>query len=52
MKEEILDFLLDHWQHFGAYPMEIETDNEILTWDQYWSLVSEDDLGIAKEEKL
>jgi len=41
-KEQILEFVKDHWEHFGAYPMEVETDNEILTWDQYWSYITEE----------
>ena len=45
MKEQILDFVRDHWQQFGAYPMEVETDDAILTWDQYWSHITEEELG-------
>jgi len=44
MKEQILEFVRDHWQRFGAYPLEVETDNGILTWDQYWSYITEDEL--------
>jgi phosphoribosylformylglycinamidine (FGAM) synthase-like enzyme len=44
MKEQILEFVRDHWQRFGAYPLEVETENEILTWDQYWSYITEDEL--------
>lgn len=44
MKEEILEFVRDHWQHFGAYPMEVETDDEVLTWDQYWSYITEQEV--------
>lgn len=43
--EEILDFVNDHWQHFGAYPMEVETTKEgVLTWDQYWSYIGEENV--------
>ena len=45
MKEQILDFVKDHWQHFGFYPMEVETDNKVLTWNQYWSYITEDELN-------
>ncbi len=44
VKEEILDFVRDHWQCFGAYPNEVETSEGVLTWDQYWSYIDEKDL--------
>ena len=37
--EQILDFVNDHYERFGAYPMEVETDNEVYTFDQYWSIL-------------
>ena len=46
IKNQILDFVRDHWEHFGAYPMEVETEKEVLTWDQYWSYITEEELGI------
>ena len=44
IKLDILDFVRDHWEHFGAYPDEVELDDQILTWDQYWSYISEEEL--------
>ena len=45
MKQEILDFVRDHWEHFGAYPDEVEVeDDQVLTWDQYWSYISEEEV--------
>lgn len=37
--EQILDFVNDHYERFGAYPMEVQTDNEVYTFDQYWSIL-------------
>ena len=37
--EQILDFVNDHYERFGAYPMEVETDNAVYTFDQYWSIL-------------
>ncbi len=37
--EQILDFINDHYEHFGAYPMEVETNNAVYTFDQYWSIL-------------
>tara|TARA_X000001316_G_C897551_1_gene16944 strand:+ start:63 stop:212 length:150 start_codon:yes stop_codon:yes gene_type:complete len=43
--EEILAFVNDHWNMFGAYPMEVETSEDgVLTWDQYWSYINEKDI--------
>jgi len=37
--EQIADFAKDHWEQFGCYPMEIETDNAVYTFDQYWAIL-------------
>jgi len=41
MLKEIKDFVRDHYESFGAYPMEVETSDSVLTWDQYWSILDE-----------
>ena len=51
IKNQILDFVRDHWEHFGAYPMEVETEEEFLTWDQYWSYITEEELEKWVAEK-
>ena len=48
MKEQIIDFVRDHWERFGAYPMEVETSEGVLTWDQYWSYIDEKELQNEK----
>ena len=45
MLEEIKEFVRDHYESFGAYPMEVKTSEGFLTWDQYWSI-----LGASGEE--
>ena len=37
--EQILDFVNDHYERFGAYPMEVQTDNAFYTFDQYWAIL-------------
>ena len=37
--EQILDFVNDHYERFGAYPMEVQPDNTVYTFDQYWSIL-------------
>jgi len=35
----IKDYVDDHYAQFGAYPMEVETDTQVYTFDQYWSVL-------------
>ena len=46
--EQIEDFVRDHWQQFGCYPMEVETDNAVYTFDQYWSILDAANIDIEK----
>lgn len=40
--EEIKDFVYHHYATYGAYPLEVETNSRVYTWDQYWSLINEE----------
>jgi len=35
----ISDFVDDHFFHFGAYPMEVETGTQVYTFYQYWAIL-------------
>jgi hypothetical protein len=37
--EAIKDYVDDHYAHFGAYPMDVETDTQVYTFDQYWAIL-------------
>ena len=37
--EAIKEYVLEHYAHFGAYPMEVETDTQVYTFDQYWAIL-------------
>ena len=37
--EAIKEYVDDHYTHFGFYPMEVETDTQVYTFDQYWSIL-------------
>ena len=41
--EAIKEYVLDHYEHFGAYPMEVETDTQVYTFDQYWAILDKDE---------
>ena len=35
----ISDYVDDHYEHYGAYPAEVEVDGVVYTWDEYWRLI-------------
>ena len=35
----IKEYVDDHYAHFECYPMEVETDTQVYTYDQYWSIL-------------
>lgn len=37
--DAIMDFIVDHWEQFGCYPMEVETDSKLYSWDEYWQIL-------------
>jgi len=37
--EAIKEYVYEHYAHFGAYPMEVETDTQVYTFDQYWAIL-------------
>ena len=41
--EAIKEYVYEHYAHFGAYPMEIETDTQVYTFDQYWAILDAGD---------
>jgi len=40
--EAIKEYVLDHYAHFGAYPMEVETDTQVYTFAQYWAILDKE----------
>ena len=39
IKEAISDFVNDHKEHFGTYPMEVEVNGEVYDFDAYWDIL-------------
>jgi len=35
----IKEYVDDHYTHFGCYPMEVETDRQVYTFDEYWYIL-------------
>jgi hypothetical protein len=40
--EAIKEYVFDHYVHFGAYPMDVETDAKVYTFDQYWAILDKE----------
>jgi hypothetical protein len=39
IKELIKEFVDDHKEHFDCYPMEVEVNDVVYSWDQYWEIL-------------
>jgi hypothetical protein len=46
--DEIVDFVENHYKHFGAYPIEVQTRYAVYTFDEYWSIL---DAGGYEDDK-
>ena len=42
IKELIKEFVDDHKAHFDCYPMEVEVNDVVYPWDQYWEILEKD----------
>jgi|TARA_R110002167_G_scaffold206075_2_gene410104 glycerol-3-phosphate cytidylyltransferase-like family protein len=36
---DIKDYVDDHKEHFDAYPMDVEVDDKVYDWDEYWGIL-------------
>ena len=36
---DIKDYIDDHKENFDAYPMDVEVDDKVYDWDEYWSIL-------------
>ena len=41
----IKDYVDNHYAHFGCYPMEVETDKQVYTFDEYWYILDAGEQG-------
>ena len=40
-KHLLVDFLIDHVKHFGAFPMEWEDEKGVVhSWESYWFILT------------
>ena len=45
------DYVEDHKKHFDAWPVDIEVDNKIFEWDEYWFILEKYKASQDIEEK-
>jgi hypothetical protein len=38
-RDLISDYVDDHYEHFGAYPAEVEVKGVVYAWDEYWKII-------------
>jgi len=37
--EGIKDFVDDHYEHFSCYPMDVEIENTVYSYEKYWAIL-------------
>jgi hypothetical protein len=45
--DESVDFVTNHYGMFDAYPAEVETSKQVLTWNQYWAVLIENNVSLC-----
>ena len=41
IKTLIKEYVTDHYKHFGFYPHDVEVNDIIYTYQQYWSILND-----------
>ena len=42
VKQQIKEYVDDHYTHFGFYPYEVEVDGQIYSYGGYWAILEDD----------
>ncbi len=42
LKQQIKEYVDDHFTHFGFYPYEVEVDGQIYSYGGYWAILEDD----------
>ena len=42
IKELIKEFVNDHFEHFDCYPVEVEVNDVIYSYNDYWKILDKD----------
>ena len=41
LKQQIKEYVDDHYTHFGFYPYEVEVDGQIYSYGGYWAILED-----------
>ncbi len=52
IKELIKEFVDDHKEHFDCYPMEVEVNDVVYSWDQYWEILETKSKNVSYDFSL
>ena len=52
IKELIKEFVDDHKEHFDCYPMEVEVNDVVYSWDQYWEILDNESYDFLGHKDL
>jgi len=42
LKDIILNYVNDHKKHFDGYPVDVEVNGKLYTWQEYWAIIESD----------
>ena len=42
VKQQIKEYVDDHYTHFGFYPYDVEVDGQIYSYGGYWAILEDD----------
>ena len=42
VKQQIKEYVDDHYEHFGFYPYDVEVDGQIYSYGGYWAILEDD----------
>ena len=42
LKQQIKEYVDDHYEHFGFYPYDVEVDGQIYSYGGYWAILEDE----------
>lgn len=43
---QIADYVKDHKKHFDTYPMDVEIDDKVYDYDEYWAILDKSNINV------
>jgi|TARA_B100000085_G_scaffold285277_1_gene320765 hypothetical protein len=51
IKKLIQEYVDDHLSNFDCYPIDVEVENKIYSWDEYWDILYEEENNEEKDQE-